>query len=95
MKVRWSIAARDDLERIWHFMAARDSARAERVVRQILKAVAKLEDFPLVGRPGIASQTRELVVLGLPHVVIYDIVDRCIRVLRVHDGRSDWWSKTS
>ena len=90
MRVRWSRAARDDAEAIWEFYAEHDVELARRVLRETLSAIGRLEDHPRVGRPGIVDGTRELVVLGLPHVVIYEIVEREVRILRVHDGRSNW-----
>jgi len=95
MATRWSLSARTDLENIWNFVADRNPERADRILSSIIRATRRLRPFPYVGRPGAAPGTRELTVSGLPHVVIYEVDERRnVRILRVHDGRSDWWTKT-
>ena len=63
--------------------------RAEAVVERIRQACAVLAATPLIGRPRpeIGEQVRSFPVA--PHVLLYQPVDRGIRVLRVVHGARD------
>jgi toxin ParE1/3/4 len=60
MTVRWTQPAHDDFLGIVAWIAANNPAAASGVGRRILDAVARLDDFPLRGRPGRSPGTREL-----------------------------------
>lgn len=58
------------------------------VVRAILSAIAQLGVFPRSGRRGQVKRTHELVVKGLPYVVVYLISSSHIEVVAVvHTAR--------
>ena len=82
--VRWSPQAVDDLAEIVEFVAL-DSPEAARVVAgQIVAAVEQLAEFPLSGRPYLASRDpvmRELV--RTPYVLVYQILDGAVQVVAV------------
>ncbi len=56
----------------------------------IVDAVERLGDFPFPGRPGRSSGTRELMIIGLPYLVVYAVKyrrdPRTIVILRVLHG---------
>ena len=60
-QVRLSARAFSDLERIFEFIADRDSAQALQTVQRIREAVMILERHPLIGRP-VEEGRRELVM---------------------------------
>ena len=62
MKVIFDEDARDDLRRIFNWIARDNPASAERLVKRILDKIARLESPELVhmGRPGVVIGTREL-----------------------------------
>jgi addiction module RelE/StbE family toxin len=69
----------------------RDNRRAAaNVAARIRKAVARLADFPGLGRPGRVPGTRELVVEGTPYIVAYHAVDDQVEILRVLHGSRRW-----
>jgi toxin ParE1/3/4 len=49
--VRWTPQAVDDLQAIYDFIARDSQHYAKLVVEDILDAIDKLEQFPLMGRP--------------------------------------------
>jgi toxin ParE1/3/4 len=65
-------------------------ATAVRLVRQIYSAAAALKQFPNQGRPGKKEGTRELVIPGLPWIVIYEVSGQTVRIARVLHGAQRW-----
>ena len=90
MKIAWTTAARRDVNAIWDHIEADNPAAAELVDSAILKAVGGLERHPRRGRPGQVPGTRELVVPGLPYVVVYGANPDRVVVFRVLHGAMDW-----
>lgn len=90
VQVVWSPESEEDLFSIWSWGASRFSREiADRHLRDIDRAVAKLSASPLIGRarddlrPGI----REIVVY--PTVLFYRVVGASVEIIRVVDGRRD------
>lgn len=90
MPIVWTRSARRDVNEIWDYLELRDPDAAELAESQILKAVEGLSQFPKRGRPGRAAGTRELVISGLPYVVVYWVEEARIVILRVLHGAQDW-----
>ena len=55
-----------------------------------MAAVARLERYPAIGRKGALRDTRELVVVQTPYVVIYRIAEEALEILRVIHGAQNW-----
>jgi toxin ParE1/3/4 len=90
MSIRWTVAARQDVNAIWDFIAARNPNAAELVSSEILRAVEGLLQFPKRGKPGRVKGTRELVVSGLLYVVVYLLAEETVVILRVLHGAQNW-----
>ena len=73
MNVIFNEDARDDLRRIFNWIAQDNPAAADRLVRRILDKVARLDSLELVhmGRPGLVEGTREL--LEGPYIIVYRV----------------------
>ncbi len=93
MTIRWTQPANDDFLGIIAWIAANNPVAASSVGRRTLDAVERLADFPLRGRPGRSPGTRELVISGLPYVVVYSVESadpRTAVILRVLHGAMLW-----
>jgi toxin ParE1/3/4 len=90
MTIVWTTAARRDVNEIWDFIEARNPDAAELVSSEILRAVEGLLQFPKRGKPGRVKETRELVISGMPYVVVYLLADENVVILRVLHGAQDW-----
>lgn len=90
MSIVWTNLARQDVNAIWDFMEQRNPDAAEMVDSEILRTVEGLLQFPKRGKPGRVKGTRELVVLGLPYVVVYLLEESRIVILRVLHGAQNW-----
>ena len=56
----------------------------------LFKAVSSLDRFPRRARPGRKAGTRELVLPGLPYLVVFRIRQDVAEVLRVLHGAQKW-----
>ena len=90
MSIVWTNLARQDVNAIWNFIESRNPDAAEMVDSEILRAVEGLLQFPKRGKPGRVKRTRELVVLGLPYIVVYLLQESRVVILRVLHGAQNW-----
>lgn len=91
MRLRYTATARRHLQSIFDFIVERNPAAARRVIAEIRAAAKRLCEFPHRGRTGQHAGTRELVVLGTPYLVIYELWPENdeIVVLAVMHGAQD------
>ena len=89
MRVRWTMDAADDLERICDDIAKSRPDSARRVAQTIVEGVAALHIFPNRGRPGRVEGTRELIFAPLPFLAVYEVRDD-VQVLRILHGAQRW-----
>ena len=87
-KLRWSIAAADDLEDIANYLWLHHPTFAASTLHRLYDAAKSLKAFPYAGRIGMKSGTRELVLAPLPYLLIYTVDDQSIHILRfLHAAR--------
>ena len=89
MRLRWRLSAVSDLADIRDFISKNDPEAARAVVDRVLRSVERLESFPKSGRAGQVSGTSELVVPGLPYIVVYTVDDTDISIIGVFHGARD------
>ena len=90
MQIAWVEAALLDIAVIKARIAADDPRAADQQVQRVLRAIARLVEFPRLGREGQISGTRELIVSRTPYLVAYRIIGDTIHILRVLHGRQRW-----
>lgn len=94
MQLKWTDLAGHDLDAIEAHIARQNSPTvAINVVMRIIdSAYLILSDHPRAGRQGRLKNTRELVIDGIPFIVIYREVfsKGCIEVLRVLHDAQQW-----
>ena len=83
MKLRWLKSGSSTLRLHVSFIATDNPRAAAAVRRRIRAAVLRLTDFPESGRKGHIAGTRELVVPGLPYLVVYRVGQESVDILRV------------
>jgi len=72
LRLTWSAHAVSDLQAISGYIEQdRNVETANRVARKIYEAIQSLRTMPYRGRYGRLENTRELVVPGLPYIVVY------------------------
>lgn len=90
MQLRWTELAADDLETITNYLFENTPEHAERIVRTVYNAPAALLEFPYRGRPGRKEGTRELLMLPLPYVVVYQVEGDVIHIVRILHAAQNW-----
>ena len=89
MRVVFAEPAARDLEDIIDFIALDSPSAAENVYRAIVAATERLGDFPRLGHPGRLPDTRELSVVSLPYVIVYQADMDLVTILAVFHGARD------
>lgn len=92
MRVLWLERAEDDRNQVFHYLLERDIDAAHRTYEAIRYQVARLAEYPNLGRPGRVPGTRELPITRTPYLVAYT-VDRgidAVVILRVLHGARLW-----
>ena len=73
MTVRWTQPATDDFPGIVEWIITHNPTAAAPVGRRIPVVVEQFAEFPFRGKPGRSPDTRELVISGLPYLVVCSI----------------------
>jgi toxin ParE1/3/4 len=81
--IKWRTAAVNDLTRIRNYISEFNPNAAQAVIERVLRSVDRLNTFPESGRYGQAAPTREIVVPGLPYIVVYAISNSDIEIIAV------------
>ena len=71
MKVRFTPSATRHLAAIAQYLIERNPDAARRVGERIREVIELLADFPEIGHLGTLKDTREIVVPGLPYIIVY------------------------
>jgi toxin ParE1/3/4 len=66
------------------------AAQARRAADVIYETAASLQDMPNRGRKGRKSDTREMVISGLPFVIIYRVGQEAVEIARILHTSQQW-----
>ncbi len=81
MRVRWDLKALEQLEAEGLYIAQDSPAVASRVGIRIMDAADGLARYPLQGRPGRITGTRELVIPRTSYLLVYRVRGQVVEVL--------------
>jgi toxin ParE1/3/4 len=90
MKVRWLRPVMESLDAIYEHIAGENPAAARKVFVRIVGATRRLGEFPLSCPAGKVAGTRELVIVGLPYLIVYRVGADRVDILRVFHTATDW-----
>ena len=90
MKVRYTRRALAHLAEIRAYIEQDRPSAARMVGESIREAVARLAEFPEVGRQGRVAGTRELVIPRLPFIVAYRVTRSRVDVLAILHAARQW-----
>ncbi|MEI6209540.1 MAG: type II toxin-antitoxin system RelE/ParE family toxin [Desulfuromonadales bacterium] len=83
MRVRWTEGADGNLDQVEEYIAQDNPPAAVATLNKIIDAARMLADYPAIGKRGRERGTRELVVAGLPFIIIYVVQPEELVILRV------------
>lgn len=90
MNIKWTSGANRNLTQIAEYIARDNRQAALEIVLTILKKVALLSNNPAMGKPGRLFDTRELIIVGTPFIIIYRVKSEQIEILRVLHSSRQW-----
>ena len=90
MQVRWTTPAAQDLEEIALYIQKDSESAAMATAKALFDAANSLDQLPSRGRVGRIPGTRELVVPGLPYIVLYEVADTAVQILHIFHGARNW-----
>jgi plasmid stabilization system protein ParE len=90
MQVRWTAPAAQDFEEITLYIRNDSESTALVVAKTLFDTANSLDLLPSRGRLGRIPNTLELVVPGLPYIVVYQVTKATIQILHIYHGARDW-----
>lgn len=94
MQLKWTDLANDDLDQVEAYIAQENSivVAIDIVLKIIDTTELMLSNHPAAGRSGRVKNTRELVINGVPFIVIYRELKTLqrIEILRVLHDAQQW-----
>ncbi len=73
MRARYSLRAQAHLFNIQSYLSTRNPRAAQRVAARIRETTENLASVPEMDAGGVVAGTREMVVRGLPYVIVYEV----------------------
>lgn len=93
MRLRWFSEAISDLIDVQAYIVKDSPEVARTVAHRIKKSAELLKIHPFLGRTGRVEGTREIVIPGLPYIIIYRVQHDAIEILRVFHAARKWPEK--
>jgi toxin ParE1/3/4 len=90
VRIEWLPEAERTFSTQVAWIAEQNPSAAIAVGDAIEGAVARLDAYPSMGRPGRVPGTRDLAVVGTPYIVVYRIEPAVLLVLRILHGAQRW-----
>jgi toxin ParE1/3/4 len=90
MKIRWSPAAVEDLERIFKRIERNNPTAAREVIKTLYDGCTALKTFPNRGRTGRIQGRRELVFPPVPYIIVYQVKADSLEISRIYHAAQDW-----
>jgi len=91
MRVHWSEPSLFDLQSISTYIEAANGLHtANRITRVIYDSAQSLKTMPNRGRSGRLAGTRELLVPRLPYIIVYQVSQDRVSIVRILHGAQRW-----
>jgi toxin ParE1/3/4 len=87
----WTDQATRQLDQTHDYIALSNGQEiAAQITMHVAISVEQLATFPMSGRPGRVSGTRELVISNSPFIVAYSVDQERIVILAIYHGAQQW-----
>jgi toxin ParE1/3/4 len=95
MRVRYTLQAQRDLDRIFAYLDQRSPAAAQSVKISIERRIGRLADFPFMAPTTDESGIYELSIVRYPYKVYYEVEDDEVWIIHIRDARRRPWGRDS
>ncbi len=89
-KILWQKQAITNLNDARQYIQAQNPEAAQSIIDRMEKVINQLPSFPMSGRPGRRSDTRELVVTRTPFLVVYRVSEDVVEILSLFHTSKQW-----
>ncbi len=90
MKIKITKLAFQDLQSVKDYIGQDKPNAALAVFKRVIEAIENIATFPSMGRTGRVPNTKELVVSGTPLIIIYQIQQDVLYVVRIIHTARKW-----
>ncbi|MBN8722362.1 MAG: type II toxin-antitoxin system RelE/ParE family toxin [Acidobacteria bacterium] len=90
MQVEWTKLAARDLYQIKSYIHKDNPEVARKVAISIAGYAETLAEFPNRGRVGRLYNTKELILIDLPYIIVYRVKKKIVQILRVIHTSRKW-----
>ncbi len=90
MNIKITKLAFQDLQSVKDYIGQDKPNAALAVVKRVIEAIENIATFPSMGRTGRVPNTKELVVSGTPLIIIYQIQQDVLYVVRIIHTARKW-----
>ena len=84
MRIRWTPAASEDLQRISDYLEQHHPHYREATMRKLYQTIRSLKHTPYLGRRGRVEGTRELLFPPMLYIAVYCVRDQTVEVWRIY-----------
>lgn len=88
--VRWTTSAAEDLREITRYIRGDSPTAARAVAKALFDAANSLDTASNRGRKGRIPSTRELIVAGLPYIIVYEVEESAVQILHIYHAARKW-----
>lgn len=90
MKIKLTKLAAQDLQSTKDYISQDKPNAALAVIRRVVEAIENIVTFPSMGRAGRVPRTKELVVSGTPLIIVYQIKQDTLYIVRIIHTARKW-----
>ena len=90
MKIKLTKLATQDLQSTKDYISQDKPNAALAVMKRVVEAIENIVTFPSMGRPGRVPHTKELVVSGTPLIIIYQVRQDILYIVRIIHTARKW-----
>lgn len=90
MKIKLTKLAAQDLQSTKDYISQDKPNAALAVMKRVVEAIENIVTFPSMGRPGRVPHTKELVVSGTPLIIIYQVRQDILYIVRIIHTARKW-----
>lgn len=90
MKIKLTKLATQDLQSTKDYISQDKPKAALAVMKRVVEAIENIVRFPSMGRSGRVPQTKELVISGTPLIIVYQIRQDTLYIVRIIHTARKW-----